>query len=415
MKIEKYSISSYLFFVIFVLNLIHHYKKSSLFNRLSAKSNRQTKLAPMKDHYNVNRILVIRFRRIGDAVLSSAICSSLKKSFPSAEIHYVLNENIVPLFENHPDIDKIISFSDHENNNIFSYLQKVWKITHANQYDIIVDCRSTVKTLLFCLFSMSTRYRLGIRKSYNLLSTHTIRTEDYESNVDRMLAILQPVEKQLNIQLTKNFRLKIMDEEQLHFRSYMTEKGIDFSKPVVVCTVAARIAHKIWNTDYMAEVLLRMIEKYDAQLIFNYVGDELVVAQSVKEKMGNPTQVFLDVEAKSLRELGALLKNADFFFGNEGGPRHISQALDIPSYAIYPPEIAKKEWLPNASERFQGIEVNDIMSDSELGTLSYIDSFNTITPDVVCVGLFEMLNRYLKPKTDTKEFVSSFNKQETIQ
>lgn len=369
----------------------------------------------MKDHYNVNRILVIRFRRIGDAVLSSAICSSLKKSFPSAQIHYALNENIVPLFENHPDIDKIISFSDSENHDIIKYLQKVWQITRANRYDIIVDCRSTVKTLLFSLFSISTPYRLGIRKPYNLLSTHTIKTEDYESNVDRMLAILHPVEKKLNLQLTKNFRLKITDEEQQHFKSYMIKEGIDFSKPVMVCTVAARIPIKIWNTDYMAEVLLRIIEKYDVQLIFNYVGDEFLVAQLIKEKMGNPTQVFLDVEAKSLRELGALLKNADFFFGNEGGPRHISQALNIPSYAIYPPGISKKEWLPNASEKFQGIEVNDILSDSELGTLSYIDSFNTITPDVVCVRLFEMLNKYLKPKTDTKELVSSFNKQETIQ
>jgi heptosyltransferase III len=369
----------------------------------------------MKKHHTVNKILVIRFRRIGDAVLSSAICSSLKKSFPSAEIHYVLNENIVPLFENHPDIDKIISFSNTENYDIIKYLQKVWQLTRANKYDIIVDCRSTVKTLFFSLFSMSTPYRLGIRKPYNMLSTHTIRTEDYESNVDRMLAILQPVEKELNLQLSKNFRLRITDEEQQHFRNYMTEKGVDFSKPVVVCTVAARIAHKIWNTDYMAEVLHRMIEKYDAQLIFNYVGDELIVAQSVKEKMGNPPQVFLDVEAKSLRELGALLKNADFFFGNEGGPRHISQALDIPSYAIYPPGIAKKEWLPNASERFQGIEPADIPKDYEPGTLSYIDSFNTIIPDVVCIGLFEMLNRYLKPKTDAKELVSSFNKQETIQ
>ena len=81
------------------------------------------------------------------------------------------------------------------------------------------------------------------------------------------------------------------------------------------------------------------------------------------------------------------------------------------------PAIRFRKYLkhPENWEKFQGIEVNDIMSDSEPGTLSYIDSFNTITPDVVCVGLFEMLNRYLKPKTDAKEFVSSFNKQETIQ
>jgi heptosyltransferase III len=361
----------------------------------------------MKKSKAVNKILVIRFRRIGDAVLSSAVCSSLKQSFPTAEIHYVLNENIAPLFENHPDIDKLITFSNAENKSITKYLRKVWRIMHSNRYEMIVDCRSTVKTLFFTLFSMSSPYRLGINKRYNLLSNHTIRTNDYESNVDRMVALLNPVEKELNLKLTNDFRLEITKEEQRNFRNYMVQEGIDFSKPVVVCTTAARIPHKIWNTDYMAKVLLQIIKKYDAQLIFNYVGDELSVAQSVKEKMGNPSQVFLNIDAKSLRELGALLKNANFFFGNEGGPRHISQALDIPSFAIYPPEIAKKEWLPNASERFQGIEPGDILSNSELQTLSYIDSFNAITPDVVCEKLFNMMNLYLKPKSVSKELVSS--------
>ena len=352
----------------------------------------------MKRSKTVNKILVIRFRRIGDAVLSSAICSSLKQSFPAAEIHYVLNENIAPLFENHPDIDKLITFSDTENNNIAKYLSKVWRIMHSNQYDMIVDCRSTIKTLFFSLFSMSTPYRLGISKKYNLLSNHTIHTNDYESNVDRMVALLHPIQKELNLKLTKNFRLEITKEEQNNFRIYMTQGGIDFSKHVIVCTIAARIPHKIWNTDYMAEVLLQIIKKYDAQLVFNYVGDEFSVAKSVKEKMGNPSDVFLNIEAKSLRELGALLKNADFFFGNEGGPRHISQALDIPSYAIYPPGIAKKEWLPNASEKFQGIEPGDVLSNTELLTLNYLDTFNSMTPEIIYVKLFAMLDVYLKTK-----------------
>ncbi len=125
--------------------------------------------------------------------------------------------------------------------------------------------------------------------------------------------------------------------------------------------------------------------------------------------MGNPSQVFLNIEAKSLRELGALLKSADFFFGNEGGPRHISQALDIPSYAIYPPGTTKKEWLPNASERFQGIEPGDMLTNQELQKLSYIDSFNAITPDRVCEGLFIMLNKFLKPRLVSEELVSTQN------
>lgn len=65
----------------------------------------------------VKHILVIRFRRVGDAVLSTVICSSLKKTFPEARVDYVLNENIACLYEDHPDIDRTITFNDHELKN----------------------------------------------------------------------------------------------------------------------------------------------------------------------------------------------------------------------------------------------------------------------------------------------------------
>ena len=42
----------------------------------------------------IKKILIIRFRQIGDSILAVALCSTLKKSFPDAEIHFVLNKNI---------------------------------------------------------------------------------------------------------------------------------------------------------------------------------------------------------------------------------------------------------------------------------------------------------------------------------
>ena len=116
---------------------------------------------------SVRKVLVIRFRRIGDAVLSVVICSSLRKSFPEAEIRYVLNDHIAPLFENHPDIDKIITFSDEENNHFFEYLRKVRQLMKTERYDVIIDTRATIKTLWFSAFSLRTKYRIGTSKFYN--------------------------------------------------------------------------------------------------------------------------------------------------------------------------------------------------------------------------------------------------------
>ena len=73
----------------------------------------------------IKHILVIRFRRVGDSVLATALCRSLRQSFPQAQIDYVLNENIAVLYENHPDIDRVITFSDRENHHLPTYIRKV--------------------------------------------------------------------------------------------------------------------------------------------------------------------------------------------------------------------------------------------------------------------------------------------------
>ena len=114
------------------------------------------------------KILVVRFRQMGDAILATSMLSTLKKSFPDAEIHFVLNERIAPLFEGHPAISRIITFSDDERHSFFIYIKKVWHIVHQTRYDAIIDMRSTLNTMFFALFSHRSKWRIGIRKPFQL-------------------------------------------------------------------------------------------------------------------------------------------------------------------------------------------------------------------------------------------------------
>jgi heptosyltransferase-2 len=148
----------------------------------------------------------------------------------------------------------------------------------------------------------------------------------------------------------------------------------------------------------MKVTLLKILSKYpEAQLIFNYGGEkEREYAYKLYEEMNNDFRIFIDIEAKSLRELAAMFTLSDFFFGNEGGPRHISQAFDVPSFAIYPPGSSKKEWLPNPSLRFQGIEPGDIDPSIALNEdISYEDKFDLISVDEVWKRLDPMLASFL--------------------
>lgn len=348
------------------------------------------------------RILIIRFRRVGDAVVSSALCTTLKESIPDAEIHYVLNDNIAPLFENHPDIDKLITFTDEEKHSLPTYLSKIKKVMKEGRYDIIIDTRSTTNTMYFPLFSLRSKYRIGRKKAYLKLAYTNLISNFYRGDQDvvqLLLKLLNPLEKEYKINYNPNFKLYCTDAEKQSYKEYMVNCGIDFKKPVIVCAITSRLETKRWNHNNMKVTLLKMVSRFPhAQFIFNYGGkEEKDTAEQLFKEMNSDSRIFINVEAKNLRELGAMMCNTTFFFGNEGGPRHIAQAFNVPSFAIYSPSSAKKEWLPNASDRYQGIEAKDIdILIAEDKNTSYQDKYDLISVDEVWKRLEPMMSLFIK-------------------
>ncbi|MBP3774062.1 MAG: glycosyltransferase family 9 protein [Bacteroidaceae bacterium] len=347
----------------------------------------------------LKNILVIRFRRVGDSVLSMALCHSLKASFPQAAVHFVINEETAPLYQGHPDIDKVIPFNPRQRHG-WSYVRRVRQVVTDTHYDAIIDMRSTSKTLLFALLSPSTPYRIGRRKWYNRL-VHNYRPAT-PTDTDRAtsnLALMQPLSREGRLTLDPQFRLYVTEAERTAFRTYMAQQGIDFGKPVILGAVSTRIVHKALNPADMTDTLRRVLQKYDVQIIANYGGPaEKAMALRYKELLAGDPRFFVNIEAKSLRELCALCANCQFFFGNEGGPRHMAQAMGIPAFAIYPPGISKTKWLPSQKADNQGISPDDYLSQAEQEGMTYQQRFQSITPQRVWEHLDSMLAALLPQK-----------------
>ena len=308
------------------------------------------------------KILVIRFRQMGDAILATPLLSTLRKNHPDAEIDFVLNERIAPLFEGHPAISRIITFSDDERHSFFTYIRKVWHIVHQTRYDAIIDMRSTMNTILFALFSLRSPWRIGIRKPYTwgIFNHRYEGCEKDESMIDHNLKLCLPlISTQVERMTDRNLSLFITESEKADFRAYMQQQGINFSLPVMLVGVTAKLEHKTWPQDRMTEVLRRLIETFPQwQLIFNYApGREAENARCIYELLGSPKSVFLNIAAKSPRELAAMAANCTAYFGNEGGGRHIVHAMGKPSLVICSPYASKTTWLPQDTDIIaQGID-----------------------------------------------------------
>lgn len=350
----------------------------------------------MKKGEKPAKFLVIRFRQMGDAVLATSLCNAIKANFPDAEVHIVLNDAIAPLFEGHPSIDRVVRFTNDERHSALVYLAKIWRLMRRERYDVVIDMRSTVNTLPFSLFSLRSPFRIGLKKSYTrFVFNHRVEPCDpFTSVVDHDVHMLGPLGKVKPLNFDVTFSLNVTPAELADYRSYLGAQGVDTSKPILLCGVVSKLAFKCWPQDFMVEILRRIITSFPSlQLVFNYApGVEAEAAHNIYKELGEPSGVFIDVQAPSMRSLVALASHCSAYFGNEGGARHIVQAVGRPSLVVFSPDVRKENWLPQTDVPAIGISPSDVLSPEMSAQMSYEDRYSAVTPDVV----WERLEPFLR-------------------
>lgn len=252
------------------------------------------------------KILVVRFRQMGDAILTTVVLNSLKKSFPDCSIDFVLNDRICPLFEGHPSINRLIPFTDEERHSFFKYIRKVWHVVHSTHYDVIIDMRSTMNTMLFALFSPSTPYRIGLNKGYcKLAFNHLIeRSCAGRSMIEFNLSMLKPLEKEGKLIRDEHFSLYITEEEQKAYDQYLQSQGIDLTQPILLAGVTAKLDYKTWNEDRMAWTIQQFIKAYpQVQIIFTPQARKKKTLTAFMRKWGSLSRYILILQQRASESL----------------------------------------------------------------------------------------------------------------
>lgn len=341
--------------------------------------------------------LVIRFRQMGDTVLATPLLDTLRTSFPDARIDIVLCERLAPLLESHPSVDHVLTFSEPERHHILTYLRKVWRVTHAVRYDAIFDMRSNLNTLVFSLFSLGTAIRSGIDKGYSRLfltdAAAPCGKDTYVADYD--LRLLAPLQRVKPLALSRRLSLHLRDEERQTFEDYMRQRGIDFGRPVLLAGVTAKLAHKAWGREHMEAVLRQVLQAFPRiQIILNYApGREKEEAQSIAARLDSP-RVFWGIEARGIRQLMAMSACCTCYFGNEGGTRHIVDAMGKPTFSVCSPAVSRGKWIPADSARHQSVAPADFASAERLAALSPEQRYALVTPERVWHRLQPFLQRH---------------------
>lgn len=344
------------------------------------------------------KILVIRFKQIGDAILSSVICKSLKETYPNSEIDYVLYDYVAPLFENQPYIDNIYTLNKDERKYPWKYFKKVWEITRKD-YHIIIDIMSTPKSELFTLLSPKSKYKIGREKKYRGY-TYTDKISEPNDSMEKpnkFLQMLKPLERDgENIIYNPNYSLTFKDNQLEKMQNKLIEAGVNLKKPIIIFSVTSRRDYKIYPIKNMKKIIKNILDKYNCQGIFYYSPEEKEFVKKIHKELNNDPRIFSNIKTESIVELGCLIYHCDMFIGNEGGPRHLAEAVDTPSFGIFNPRGKKRNWISLTKERHQGIDLLDLnLSGIDISKLTHEEKYELITPDIILDKVYRMINKFI--------------------
>ena len=343
------------------------------------------------------KILVIRLKQIGDALLSLPVCASLRKTFPDAQIDYLIYEHIAPLFLKHPAIDNVRVITAEERKKPWRYLGKVLSL-RKQRYDMVVDLMTVPITVLTTRLS-GAQIQIGFDKGKwrsRLYKTPMVHRWEL-GPMDCKLAMLDGLPYPVSIDRTMKIYLDSSEVETM--RQQMREAGVDMQRPVLLFSPISRLGNKNWPGDYFVTLVEHCLRLCNAQAVFIWGPGERDMVQPLAARIAPRGKVFSNIATNALRDLAALSANCALFVGNDSGPRHVAEAVGIPTFTIFAPTVKKSVWLPNLGDRHRAVDMTDLLEINEEQWFEKApefreridDFFRAMTPEFVITKLDPML------------------------
>ncbi|HKC65276.1 MAG TPA: glycosyltransferase family 9 protein [Pyrinomonadaceae bacterium] len=288
-------------------------------------------LAPARwDWREVNRVLVVRLRSIGDTVLATPSLHALRRFLPSAQIDVLLESWVAPLLEGFDAVDNIITVERGSTRS----RARVLKRLRAARYDVAYNLHGgTTATLL--IRASGARHRVGYRSyQYSRLLNHAAPPSselwgiEKTHSVEQQLALLGwtgvPVTDRPATQLAVTEKAASRVAERLR------AGGLDDAKPVALIHPAAAFDTKQWATRNFA----RVTEELEARG-FQCVAIAAPNEKHVLDELVTESRARIAAFTIPLPEVIALAARSNLFVGNDSGIAHIAAAMRVPSVVIF--------------------------------------------------------------------------------
>jgi heptosyltransferase-3 len=296
-------------------------------------------------------ILVIKFRNIGDVLLTTPVFTNLRAAYPDARICALVNSGTEEMLTGNPDIDRVFVYDRGAKQfSRIARLREELKLLFAirgERFDTVFNLTEGDRGAVVALFS-GARTRIGV-ESYgrgmpfkSRMFTRVIEPPDPAMHtVEHNLYYLQTAGIATPLRRV-TFQYSLSDDETV--TTMLGQLGVQ----------AANFFHTHLTSRWMFKTMppataARAVDLFAARTgqtaVFTAAPVEHEQAYLCKVRDLCTTETVNLGGRLTLKQLGALSAAATCFIGVDSAPMHIAAALDVPVLAFFGPS-SVSNWGP---------------------------------------------------------------------
>lgn len=286
-----------------------------------------TEAAAGIDLDSIQKILVLRFDRIGDMVQTTPLLEALKEEFPCARLSVLASEANAPVLLGNPHVDQVYRMPSRDRRSLLCILKE-------QQFDLLIDPYWEYD-LPWVMVSrrIHARYSLG----FDIYG----RGLFYNLRVPGLLPALSAHELMLALcrkGLSRPFRSRepsiyLQEGETEKGKKALLEAGINPSKVVVLLHPGGYYPAQRWAPECFSTVAVALSETGRCETaLVGGLEDEPLLRRAVLHRPS--TRVIV---TPSLRDFICLLSHARLLICNNSGPLHLACALKVPTFSTLGP------------------------------------------------------------------------------
>jgi heptosyltransferase-2 len=288
---------------------------------------------------NRKRILVLRYRFIGDTILTIPFLRNLRRAEPSAYIAWVVAPGSAEVIQGVPYVDELIAWDPVTIHSDSRGTHRTWKEKwgfirelRARHFDKVYVLKRSLSSAIMAFFSGAPE-RIGFAtEGRAILLSKRVPYRHDRHEVENFLAVLRAD----GIEVTDTFlECWTTPEEDAAAAGVIAGAGAPAGKRLVALHPFAANPLRGWHLEDFASLAARFSDHGFTPLLLGAPGDRNCY-DAAQALFGTGA---VDLVGKcSLRVTMALLKRCSLFVGNDSGIMHLAAATGIPLIALFGPQ-----------------------------------------------------------------------------